>query len=194
MYVFLIVLFGMGVAFGALAVSALDVTQRLELGQYLDLFLYSLNDPEAKASPTEVFREALMSNLRTAGFVFLLGLTVIGAPLVPAVIFLRGFIIGFSVGFLLASHGWHGMLISLLALLPQNLLIVPGILVMAAGSLAFAGSVFRRPRGAPSLGKSLLLFGLTTVATTLILIAASLIEGYVAPLFLRLLAAAATHT
>jgi len=188
-YVFLIILFSMGVAFGALAVGALDATQRLELSQYLDFFLQTLEDPGVDAPPGAVFRQALASNWRTAGFIVLLGLTVVGVPLVPAIVFLRGFIVGFSVGFLLASRGWQGMAISLLAVLPQNLVIVPAIVGLSGAALVFAGGVVRRPGPhgssfAVRVGRYLAAAALGFAALT----AASLIEGYVAPLFLRLVA------
>src|SRR5690606_27084904 len=104
-----------------------------------------------------------------------------------AVVFLRGFIVGFSVGFLLASRGWQGMAISLLAVLPQNLVIVPAIVGLSGAALVFAGAVVRRSgsHGASfvvRLARYLLAAALAFAA----LAAASLIEGYVAPLFLRL--------
>jgi len=185
-YVFLIMLFGMGVAFGALAVGALDATQRLELSQYLDFFLQAVDDPGVDAPAGAVFRQALASNWRTAGLILLLGVTVVGVPLVPAIVFLRGFIIGFSVGFLLASRGWQGVAISLLAVVPQNLLIVPAVVGLSAAALIFAAGVVRRgsQRG-PSLVVRLAQY-LTAAAVALAaLAAASLIGGYVSPLFLR---------
>lgn len=188
-YVFLTILFGMGVAFGALAVGALDATQRLELSQYLDFFLQTLDDPGSATPAGAVFRQALSSNWRTAGFIVLLGLTVVGVPLVPAIVFLRGFIVGFSVGFLLASRGWQGMAISLLAVVPQNLLIVPAVVGLSAAALVFAGGFLRRgsQRG-PALVVRVAQYLTAAAVAFATLAAASLIEGYVAPLFLRLVA------
>lgn len=188
LYFFLIVLFGMGVAFGALTVGALDATQRLELSQYLDFFLASLEDGRSPVASEAVFRQALSSNWRTAGFIFLLGLTLVGAPLVPVIVFLRGFIVGFAVGFMLAHRGWAGMLVSLLAIVPQNLLAVPALVVLAAAALAFSGRLLRRSSPGPPAWRALGAYAGTAAVAFALLAGASAIEGYVAPLFLRLFA------
>ena len=187
-YFFLVVLFAVGVAFGALAVGALDATQRLELTHYLDFFLSSLDDPEERIPSVEVARHALSNNWRTAALIFLLGLTVIGVPLVPAVVFLRGFIAGFSVGFLVATRGVDGLLISVFAILPQNVLIIPALLVLSAAALTFSAHLVRPNRQAIPIWTTAVSYLLTGAATFALLGIASLVEGYVSPLFLRLLA------
>lgn len=187
LYVFLVVLFSVGVAFGALATGALDESQRLELVQYLEFFLEVVDTGSEGPPAGEVFQAALSSNLRTTALVFLLGLTVVGAPLVPVVVFLRGFIVGFAVGFLVSHLGWSGMLMALLAILPQNLLLIPALLVLSAYALLFAATVIRR-RGTTAPWRAGVAFTVITAVTVVTAAAASLVEGYVAPLFLRLIA------
>lgn len=185
-YFFLTVLFGMGVAFGSLAVGALDGTQRLELTHYLDFFFHVLQDPPENWSPTAVVKQALSGNLRTAALIFLLGLSIVGVPLVPAIIFLRGFIVGFAVGFLMVSRGTGGVLISLLAILPQNILIVPALIVLSAAALGFAARVVNRRRSlSRPLWQIVAVYSCTAAACLILLVVASLVEGYVAPFFLR---------
>ncbi|HEY8449822.1 MAG TPA: stage II sporulation protein M, partial [Bacillota bacterium] len=187
-YFFLTVLFAMGVAFGALAVGALDATQRLELGHYLEFFLQTLEQPGEAVPAQSIVRQALLSNWRTAGLIFLLGLTVVGVPLIPAIVFLRGFIVGFAVGFLVSSDGWRGLLISLLAILPQNVLIVPALIVLSAAAVTFSARLVRPGPGRPSLWRFVISYLTTAAACFIALAVASVLEGYVAPLFLRLVA------
>lgn len=187
-YFFLFVLFGVGVAFGALAVGALEDNQRLELVHYLKHFLGAVRgEGEGAPAARHVFSLAFGSNLRTTGLIFLLGLSIAGVPLVPVVIFLRGFILGFTVGFLLSQLGWPGFGMVFLAVLPQNLILVPFLLILAASALAFGGAVVLRHRGGKPWPAALQLIVLA-VAALAAASAASLIEGYVAPLFLRILA------
>lgn len=187
-YFFLFVLFGVGVAFGALAVGALEDNQKLELVHYLRHFLGAVRgEGEGPPAARQVFSLAFGSNLRTVGLIFLLGLSVIGVPLVPVVVFLRGFILGFTVGFLMSQLGWPGFGMVLLAVLPQNLILVPALLILAAAALAFGGAIVMRHRGGRPWPAALQLMVLA--AGALVAAAgASLMEGYIAPLFLRLLA------
>lgn len=191
-YFFLIVLFGMGVSSGALAVGALDGSQRLELSHYLDFFFHSLQDPGETWTSSPVVRQALSGNLRTAGLIFLLGLTVIGVPLVAAIVFLRGFIIGFAVGFLLVSRGMTGLTIGVLAILPQNILIIPALIILSAAALNFStGIVRKRPLDKGPMWKTFTSYSLVALGCFALLILASFVEGYIAPFFLRLVARSA---
>lgn len=187
-YLFLFVLFVTGIAFGALAVGALDATQRLELSQYLDFFMQAVSEPQAGSGPLLVARDAFLSHWRTAGFMFLIGLTVIGAPLLPAIVFLRGFIVGFSIGFLLASRGWAGLLLSVIAVLPQNVLIVPATIVLAAAGMAFATRVIRRGQEAWSLWQALIVYVFWSALCAALFSAAAIVEGVLSPFLLRVLA------
>lgn len=189
LYVFLVVLFAAGAAFGALATGALDEHQRLELVHYLESFLAVVDGVDEAPPPTQVFQAALGSYMRTVGLIFLLGATVIGAVAVPVLVFLRGFILGFTTGFLLSHFSWTGLLITIFAVLPQSVLAIPAVLILAAAALTFALAVLRRYRhNGPSLwstGGEFALFALLALSTVAV---ASLIEGYAAPGLLRIIA------
>lgn len=190
LYVFLIVLFAAGAAFGALATGALDADQRGELVQYLEHFLAAFEGEQPAPPAPEIFRAALAVYLRTMGIMLALGLTVVAAWAVPVVVFLRGFILGFAVGFLVSHFSWTGLLISLLAVLPQNLLAVPAVVLTAGAAVAFALAVARHGRrdAAAIMGAGRRL-ALITVLSLLAVTLASFMEGYMAPVLLRLISA-----
>ena len=75
--------------------------------------------------------------------VWLLGVTVVGAPFVLVLDFLKGVLIGFSLGVLVQAYGWKGMLFALAAMVPGNLLVLPALLFASVSSVAFALHVFR---------------------------------------------------
>lgn len=190
LYVFLIVLFAAGAAFGALATGALDPDQRLELVQYLEFFLTAFDGEQPPPPAAHIFRAALFGYLRTIGFMLVLGLTVVAAWAVPIIVFLRGFILGFAVGFLVSHFSWTGLLISLLAILPQNVLAIPAVVLMAGAAVAFGLTVVRHGRrDAAAIGRAGRRLALVTVAALLAITVASLMEGYLAPALLRFISA-----
>lgn len=180
--------FAVGVALGAMATGALDDTQRLELVHYVDFFLQGLRQRAVDVDPHDLFRRAVVANLRTAALIYALGLTVVGAPLCLLVLLARGFVSGFAVAFLVGHKGWTGLVLTLLAILPQHVIAVPALVVLAVAALGFAGQVVRRRRLPGSPWRHLAAYTLTAVGCALALLAASLVEGYLAPAWLTLLA------
>ncbi|MCL6580657.1 MAG: stage II sporulation protein M [Firmicutes bacterium] len=189
-YFCLSLLFVLGVAFGAIAVNALSGQQKAELVDYVQVFLRGLGQKLGEIDGGVLLRQSALNNLKTAGLVWVLGATVVGAPLVILILFVRGFVIGFSVGFLFGEMGAKGLALALLAIFPPNVLAVPAILAIGVSSLGFAVLVVRRRVGRfrVNLAEEFLAYTFTCLVLTAGLLAASVIEAYVAPVFLGLLA------
>ena len=102
LYIALIILFSMGLGFGALATQKLSPPQRADLISYLSNIYTSLMQKDTPAvNRGEIVRQGMLDNIvKTTGLMWVLGLSVIGAPFILGVVFLRGFVLGFTVGFL----------------------------------------------------------------------------------------------
>lgn len=189
-YVFCIVVFTVGSIFGALAIRALSDTQKAELIDYLQVFLRGLVRTGQPVAGTTVLQQALATHWKTAGFIWLLGLTVIGLPAVALVIFTRGFVIGFTVGFLAQQLGYKGILFSLFSVLPQNLLAVPALLVVGASALSFSlllvGARMQHRRF--QFLEEFASYSAVVAVACVVLAGAGLLEAFVAPVFIKLLA------
>lgn len=187
LYLFLAAVFGLGLGAGALGATALDAAGKSELDQFLSGFLRNLS--EGGGSPAELLQRALVADvLKTSGAMGLLGLSLIGAPLVLALLFLRGFALGFTASFLIGETGLAGALFTASALVPHNLLAVPGALLAAGAAIGFAGAGVRILAGRRGAGT---VYGKLAAYTGLILIsclffaAAALVEAYVTPILAR---------
>ncbi|MBE3577437.1 MAG: stage II sporulation protein M [Limnochordales bacterium] len=91
------------------------------------------------AAPAELFRQGVKYDvLRTIGLLYLIGLSWVGAPLILLMIFARGFALGFTAAILVTPLSWRGLIVGTAALLPQNLLLVPAVVVAAVASLHFS--------------------------------------------------------
>ncbi|NLJ79710.1 MAG: stage II sporulation protein M, partial [Firmicutes bacterium] len=145
LYLALILLFAAGLGLGALSTQKLSAVQKVDLAGYLANIYDSINS--AAASPFqkgEVFYQNMLDNIvKTTGLMFVLGLTVVGAPLIFGIVFLRGFVLGFTVGFLVQDAALKGLILSTASILPHNLLVVPAVLVGAASALCFASTALK---------------------------------------------------
>lgn len=190
LYLALFLLFSIGIGFGALAPQKLSPPQRADLSNFLaNIYASVAQDDTAILAKSEVFYQSILDNvLKTAGLLFVLGLTVIGAPLILGVVFLRGFVLGFTVGFLIQETSLNGLVLAATAVLPHNLLAVPAIMIGAGGALAFASNAFKTMCGLSQrrIYGQLLSTGFIFICSSLLLTGASLIETYLTPIFIGL--------
>src|SRR5690625_101698 len=123
-YLFILILFLMGLIFGAIIVVTMHFTQKQDIIFYLNRYFEQMHEP-LRFINHELFKSALYSHLQYLIIFFLLGLSIIGLPIIWSIVFVKGTFIGFSVGFFVYQYGFRGLLFICSALLPQNILIIP---------------------------------------------------------------------
>jgi len=178
--------FILGVALGGLSVDNLRLEQQTDLKNYLDQNCQVLiNQP---LNRTTMVWQTILGNIETAAALWFLGLTVIGLPLVILIILIRGFILGFTVAFLIQQNSFQGILLIALGIFPQNLLYVPALIIGGVLAISFSLYLIRgRSSVSSSLWTWLLVYTLSMLLVAVILILAGLIEGLVGPSLLRIL-------
>jgi len=188
LYFFVLLLFTLGVVAGSLTVRALGPDQKQELVDHLQVFLRGFGQNSDKIDPRAVMQRADSVHLKTAALLWVLGVTVVGLPLVVAVIFVRGFVIGFSVGFLVEQMGLSGLAFSIFSIWPQNLVAIPAFLVIAASAISFSWMLLidRLARRKTHWIEEFSSYTVLCLGMTALLMVAGLLEGYVTPALMRL--------
>ncbi|MDH7576249.1 MAG: stage II sporulation protein M [Bacillota bacterium] len=177
-----------GLIGGALILHGLNPAQRGELQQYLNAFLQwagTLSQTGATPGGLKVWQEILKTQLITFGLLWLAGLTVVGIPLIVLIIGARGFILGFTVGFLVQEKAWQGLILALVAVLPQNLCYVPAFLGAGVLAFYFSCSLFRGYRE-HSLLTGLLIYSIVFLLVFLLVLVGTWLEAYLVPGAVRL--------
>jgi stage II sporulation protein M len=142
-YLFIITLFLMGIIFGAIVVNSLSFAQKEDLYFYLSKFFSEMEDG-SMTSAEELFRQSFLHNMKYLGLMWLLGISIIGLPLIFVLLFMKGVVVGFSVGFLVNQMGWSGFLLSFVSVLPQNIIIIPAFIFIGAISANFSLTLIRK--------------------------------------------------
>jgi len=189
MALLMVVLFLIGLIFGALALRSLDSTTRLDLVQALSSSVQLVRGTEAAANGM-LLREALLRHAQWLGLLWLLAITLIGALGVMLLTLVRGFISGFVIAFLAAEMGLPGILLAAAGHLPQSLLEVPAILLAATASVTFSLQVWgllRSRRRLREFYDTLADYSGTLFSAGVLLFMASLVEAYLTPALVRLL-------
>ena len=86
-YLFVVVLFLMGVIFGAVIVNSLSFTQREDLFYYLSQFVGQAAEGEGNAA-RELFLQRCVRKSDFIGLIWILGISIIGLPIILIILFL----------------------------------------------------------------------------------------------------------
>ena len=187
LYMFIIVLFLMGVISGAIVVNSLSFTQKEDLLYYLSRFFGQVSEDNI-ATTYDMFIASVTHNMKYIGLIWILGISIIGLPLILILLFLKGVVIGFTVGFLVSAMGWSGFKIALVAVLPQNIILVPLTIFITTLSLAFSiviiQRVFVRQVRKP-LAPMVFKYVAALFISLIFISAAAAIEGYFSPSFMK---------
>lgn len=185
LYLIVVVFFFLGIFLGCYVVKHMNTSQTMELLNYLDMFLKGLS--EWNVSPAAAAQHAILNNLKLVLYIWLLGLTVIGIPLVLLIVSARGFVMGFTIGFLVQQKAGQGILIAVLAILPPSLINIPALIVGAAFAVTFSGWLVRgrSKYENTSLLKYFGAYCAVMLIVALVSAAAGFVEAYISPTFLK---------
>ncbi|MBM7622814.1 stage II sporulation protein M [Sporohalobacter salinus] len=182
---FLIIIFISGITFGAIAVKMLSSVEKNELVNYLSNFFQNFKG-ELTLQQEILAQEAIFYNLKLILLVWILGISMIGIPVIPILIFLRGFILGFAVGFLVDELAVKGFVFAVFSIVPHNLLAIPSLIIAGAAGISFGFNLFKSRLQRIQINFVQYFFGYSTLMIILafILLIAGLIESYLTPVLM----------
>ncbi|WP_067836696.1 stage II sporulation protein M [Amphibacillus sediminis] len=188
-YFFILVLFLMGLIFGAIIVLTMHFTQKQDLLFYLNQYFGRIEDSMI-GSPFDLLKMSIVNHIQYLAIFFVLGLSIIGLPAIWIMVFAKGTFIGFSVGFFVSQYGARGFAFVSAALLPQNFIIIPVYLL--AGTLAMICSLYllKRLTGrrlARMSFQPMLHYSSIFILLTVCLVLAAFVEAYFSSYLIRYL-------
>ena len=186
-YFFLTLIFAIGITLGALAVKTLPDAQKMELADYLRVFFQGLAENTSLVDTPSFLLTVVLSNAKIIGLIWLLGFTIVGVPFVLFIVWLKGFIIGFTVGFLVDEYIMKGLLFAIAAVLPHNLFAAPAILAAAVAAVTFSLMLVKQnPQIKGNLFYASLAYSAVCLVMLFLAVLAALVEVYISPVFMKL--------
>ncbi|MFP5109548.1 stage II sporulation protein M [Neobacillus sp. C211] len=186
-FLFIVVLFLMGVIFGAIVVNSMSITQKEDLFYYLSQFFGQVSSGK-EAEDNDLFMQSLFHNSKFIGLMWILGISIIGLPVILILLFIKGMVVGFTVGFLVSQMGWQGFMLAFVSILPQNLIIIPVFIMMAALSVIFSLRMIKKQfmkKYAQPILPFFKSYILTLIVAVIFIAAASGIEAYLSPWLMK---------
>ena len=135
--IFLTILLLIGIAFGSIFVSILDNSDKTLVNEHLNNFINSIETD--KLDYFQALKSNLITNISFVIVIWLLGISIIGLPIILIMFFSKTFILGFSVGAILSVFKTKGLLFSLVYIFPGQVisLLLYLLLTMYAMSFSF---------------------------------------------------------
>ncbi|MFC0271507.1 stage II sporulation protein M [Metabacillus herbersteinensis] len=188
-YLFVFVLFLMGVIFGAIIVNSMNLSQKEDLYYYLSRFFGQVSEGKV-ASSMDMFKQSFFHNMKYLGLMWVLGISIIGLPVILVMLFVKGMVVGFTVGFLVNQLGMKGFLLSFVTVLPQNILLIPAFIIMCTIAISFSLKIIRQlfvKKATVAEGPFSLFIRYVTILVVIscITIVASGFEAYASPLLMK---------
>lgn len=177
-----------GIIFGSIAVQALSQSQSTDLKDYLYGFYQSFPQKLAFADRNRLTFQGIIDNIvHISGLIWLLGLSIIGAPLILAVIFLHGFSLGFTIGFIITEMKLDGVLVAAASILPHNILFIPALVIAGTTSVSFALVAIKILTGKKkgSILNQFIATSLIILVSCIMLTVAAVIEIHITPIFIQ---------
>lgn len=142
LYIFVSVLVFVGVVFGSLFVNALTLEQHQDIGNHINQFITVIAQEAtvlaSEGGSGEAYFNLVIFYVKWIVWISLLGVSIIGFPLVLVLVFAKGVFIGFSVGALISQYAWKGVLFALVSVAPHNIIAVPFLTIASVASIVFA--------------------------------------------------------
>lgn len=134
-FVFLFVLMLMGIIAGSIFTTILNSSDKELVINHLNEFIDNINNN--KLDYLFALKNNLITNISYVILIWLLGISVIGLPIIIIMFFTKCFILGFSVGAVLTTFKLKGILISLVYVFPGQVISLLFLLLLMMYSMSF---------------------------------------------------------
>ena len=179
--------FVLGLSAGIFTELMMTSADKESMLSYLDKYFF-LSNPKDLAF-VDIFMNSAGNNLGLLIIILLSGLTAIGFPVAMAALIYKGMALGFSAALLIDSMNFKGVAIVFTSMIPQNLLIIPAMILagVAALNLAFHTIANRKFGIKKSLAESSGSYLFLNLLLGIAVLAGCFIESFLSPLLTRLI-------
>ena len=186
--IFILITFFLGLILGSLFINFITEDDKKLLVEQLELFLSNVKNLTKDVFGIKVFSEEILNNGFQLFIIFVLGISMIGLPVVIIIMFFKGFMLGTTLATIILKYQFKGIIGSFLYVLPCyifNIIIYIFISFFAVhASIKFLKALFKKDNlnFKSFFGRYLLSF----IISMFLMIIVCLLDAYLTPVLLKL--------
>lgn len=131
--IFLIVISVIALITGSLLLVLLDKSDKTIVNTYLTNFINNLSQNKIEYIP--VLKDSLISNMALILGIWLLGISVIGIPIILFLYFSQIFTFGFALASIILNYKFRGLILALIYTFPHYLIFLTMLLILTSYSI-----------------------------------------------------------
>ena len=184
-YVFLLTLTLLGILCGIIFITFISKDDKYVLVKELDLFFKNTD----KINYIETFKTCLLNNFISIIILYILAISIIGIPFILLFLFVKGFIVGFSISSIINTYKFKGILYQFAYLFPHKFLLLIIYILLGFYSINFSIRLFKSLflKEDIILSKYFLNLNKVFVLSIIICFICSLLETFLCPLLIKII-------
>ena len=172
-YFIVLIIFAVGVFLGVMFINQMQEKSKIE--QYINTYVDETKGLENGDYLSELQND-IFSNVGLVLALWFAGTTIIGIPIVPGIILVRGFCLGYTIASCVFVLGRiKGIIFILITILLQNIIFIPAIRILGVRSIKLYKSIIK-DRRKENIKLSILKHSVVSVGVMLALILSSIIK------------------
>lgn len=188
-YFFIVlIMFCLGISFGLYTVKYMGPSDKNDLMNYFSSFTNSIENESINYG--SLLFEVVKKNMILILPVIILGLTFFGDPIILIIVLLKGFTLSYTFSFITTTFEGKGVGLAMAAIIPQNLIYIPCIILLSVISIGMSTERFKERFFKSSKNKNTVSNGVLYKFLMIILFftLGMLIETYISPNLVKFVA------
>lgn len=186
-YIILTIIFVSGFLAGVLAVSGLYQNHREELTDYIKGFMKIFD--LKKVDNWTLFKVSLYRELKVMLFIWALGVSIIGIPVIFMTVLFRGFMLGFTLGTILDVLGNEGIVAVLSIVILKEMFLILALLAIAANGIMFSTDIIKSCSGkkikVDNIKQKVLIYCVFALVQLIAIFVPVILEAVFLPVFIK---------
>lgn len=188
LYFISIICIFIGMILGVYYIKYMGQADKNSLYNYL--YTFTENITSLNIDSKEVFLRAMKNTIPLSVIIWFLGLTVVGIPIILIIDIIKGFTLGFTISSLINSLGGKGIWMSIIGLIPQNMIYLPSIIFISVVAMKFSLSTIKNrlnKQWNTNIVSKIASYSVVILISVFICFIGFFIEGYFTPSVIKLL-------
>ena len=185
-YYFTFFVVSLGIISGAIFLVLINQNDKNSVIAQITNFMNNINTNNIDS--VQAFKNSIFTNFTYILLIWILGMSIIGVLFNIFVIYIRGFVLGFSISSLIYVYGIKGAFASFIYIFPHQLLNIFSVVIVGIYSIMFTNYLYKQITGNKNIGLKSFLKKYTYILliVSVITLISSLLETFFTPALFKL--------